>query len=82
MMADDETRLLEERRLRRTAANLLHELPANKDNALQVISFLWQLVEWRPSAPTARKPTLTVIEGGNHKADVLSRGNAGPFLCR
>jgi hypothetical protein len=64
MMADDETPLLEGRRLRRVAENLLPELPADKDQALLVVGFLWQLVERRPLAPTAPKPTLIIIEGG------------------
>jgi hypothetical protein len=64
MMADNEMPFLEERRLWRVAANLLPELPVDKDKAQRVIGFLWQLLELRPSAPMARKPILTIIEGG------------------
>jgi hypothetical protein len=63
-MADDETPAAEEYWLRDVATNILPKLPQDKGKALRVIKVLTQLVEWRTSGAAARKPTLTLIEGG------------------
>lgn len=48
-------------RLKRLAAQLLSQLPEDREEALIVIVMLRELVEWRPSIEAVVEPVLKIV---------------------